>query len=117
MSLTTFLQKINNNEKISFDEAMSVITENYIYEPTDFSNGLAEKKLINTAGSNERSCKIFAFANINQLNRQQTLSLFGDYYQKDVLEDPAGSGHQNIRNFMQFGWDGISFTKQALTAK
>jgi hypothetical protein len=117
MSLTTFLQKIKNNEKVSFDETLSVITENYDYEPTEFSNGLNENVLVNSAGSNEGSCKIFAFAMINQLNQPQTLSLFGNFYHKDVLKDPTGTGHQNIRNFIKYGWDGINFTHQALTAK
>ncbi len=117
MSLALFLQRVKNNEDISFDQTITIITENYSYLPIEFSNGLSESKLINTAGTNEGSCKIFAFAQINQLNQQQTLNLFGDFYRKDVLDDPTGDGHQNIRNFMQFGWEGINFTKQALVAK
>lgn len=115
MSLTRFLQKTKNNETISFDETLIVITENYDYQPTLFSNGLKEKKLINPPGSNEGSCKIFSFAQIHQLDQQQTLNLFGDFYRKDVLENPQGTEHQNIRNFMQFGWEGINFNKHALT--
>lgn len=110
MSLTKFLQKIENNEHVSFDETISVITENYEYIPSEFTNGLNNQQLINAAGSNEGSCKIFSFAQINQLNPQQTLSLFGDYYRQDVLDDPTGTGHQNIRNFMQYGWEGLTFT-------
>ena len=117
MTLTEFLQKIKNNEHVSFDETIAVIAENYEYTPSEFSNGLNNKQLINAAGSNEGSCKIFSFAQINQLNPQQTLGLFGDYYRKDVLDDPTGTGHQNIRNFMQYGWEGINFTQQALKAK
>ncbi len=117
MSLALFLQQILNDEIISFDQTIDIISENYIYQPTEFSNGLAEKTITNTAGSNEGSCKIFAFAKINQLNQQQTLNLFGDFYNKDVLNDPKGNGHLNIRNFMQFGWEGIKFTGQALTTK
>ena len=117
MSLTKFLQKIKNNELVSFDETIAVITENYEYSPCKFKNGLNKQQLINAAGSNEGSCKIFSFAQINQLNQQQTLGLFGDYYRKDVLGDPTGTGHQNIRNFMHYGWEGITFSQQALTAK
>ncbi len=117
MSLPTFLQQIKNNENISFEQTIATITENYIYTATEFSNGLADEKIINTAGSNEGSCKIFAFAQINQLNQQHTLNLFGDYYRKDVLDSPSGDGHQNIRNFMKFGWEGIHFSSVALTAK
>ncbi len=117
MSLSEFLKQIKNNETVSFDQTIAIITENYIYQPTEFSNGLADNQLINAAGSNEGSCKIFAFAQLNKLNQQQTLNLFGDFYRLDVLEDPAGKGHQNIRNFMQYGWEGIHFKQPALTAK
>lgn len=117
MSLTTFLEKVKNNQEISFNETISIITDNYNYQPAEFSNGLKAQRLVNAAGSNEGSCKIFAFAQINQLSQQQTLSLFGDFYRKDVLEDPAGTGHQNIRNFMQYGWEGIVFSQLPLTAK
>jgi len=117
MSLSDFLQQVKNKQVVSFDQTMTVINENYDYQATEFSNGLAESQLINAEGTNEGSCKIFSFAQINQLNQQQTLNLFGDYYRKDVLQDPAGDGHQNIRNFMQYGWEGISFKQQALTVK
>lgn len=117
MSLASFLEKVTNNEAVGFNETIAVITENYDYQPTEFHNGLNEQLLVNQAGTNEGSCKIFAFAQLHQLNRQQTLNLFGDYYRLDVLNDPNGTGHQNIRNFMQYGWDGISFKGVALTAK
>jgi hypothetical protein len=51
------------------------------------------------------------------LNPNQTLNLFGDYFRKDVLENPAGEDHQNIRNFMKYGWEGISFDEEALGKK
>ncbi len=117
MSLAAFIEKVTLNIPVSFDETISVITENYHYQATEFSNGLNEPLLVNQAGSNEGSCKIFAFAQLNRLNQQQTLNLFGDYYRLDVLNDPNGTGHQNIRNFMQYGWDGIRFKGVALTAK
>lgn len=116
MSLTSLLEKITNNAAVSFDETMTVITENYHYQPMEFSNGLNEHTLVNKAGTNEGSCKIFFFAKIHQLNKQQTLNLFGDYYRLDVLNDPQGIGHQNIRNFMTYGWEGICFNGEALTA-
>ena len=114
MSLNAFLEKIKNNDFISFDETIAAITENYHYQPTEFTNGLNKHKLVNQAGTNEGSCKIFAFAQIQGLDKQQTLNLFGDYYRKDVLNNPDGSGHQNIRNFMQYGWEGIQFNSEAL---
>ncbi len=116
MPLASFLEKINNNVAVSFDETIAVITENYQYQATEFSNGLKEQTLVNEAGTNEGSCKILAFAQIHRLDKQQTLNLFGDYYRLDVLNDPQGTGHQNIRNFMKYGWEGICFKGEALTA-
>ncbi|NOT12044.1 MAG: HopJ type III effector protein [Methylococcaceae bacterium] len=117
MSLTAFIEKITNNIAVGFDETMDVIAENYHYQPAEFSNGLGDDQLLNQAGTNEGSCKIFAFARIHQLNQQQTLNLFGDYFREDVLNNPAGTGHQNIRNFMRYGWDGICFKGEPLVAK
>jgi hypothetical protein len=117
MSLASFIEKVKNNENVSFDETISIITDHYHYQATEFSNGLNDQLLVNQAGTNEGSCKIFAFAQLNQLNQQQTLNLFGDYYRLDVLNNPDGTGHQNIRNFIKFGWDGIHFNGVALTAK
>jgi hypothetical protein len=42
--------------------------------------------------------------------------LFWRYYQEDVLGDPEGTSHQNIRNFMKTGWDG-AFYGEALELK
>lgn len=115
MSIDLFLEKIKNNEVINFDETIAVISENYHYQATEFSNGLHENILINKAGTNEGSCKIFAFAQVYQLTQQQTLNLFGDYYRLDVLNNPDGTTHQNIRNFIKYGWEGIHFAGNALS--
>lgn len=101
------------NQAIAFTTTMQVIDENYDFAPTAFKNG----DTFNEANTNNGSCKLFSFAQINDLDVQTTLNLFGDFYTKDVLENPEGDDHQNIRNFMQFGWDGIEFSGTALTAK
>lgn len=117
MSLSAFIKKIHAAEKVTFDETLSVISANYHYQPTDFYNGLGSDKILNAAGSNEGSCRIFAFTQLQQLTQTQTLGLFGDYYWQDVLNNPDGNGHQNIRLFMQYGWEGIHFQGVALTPK
>ncbi|MFX3889306.1 HopJ type III effector protein, partial [Streptococcus suis] len=33
------------------------------------------------------------------------------------LENPDNDDHQNIRNFIRFGWAGVKFSGQALSAK
>jgi hypothetical protein len=115
MTLEKFIEKIIQGVPISFHETIVVITENYFYQPTEFSNGLGDDILINPPGTNEGSCKIFAFAKLHKLTKEQTLCLFGDYYTNDVLQDPQGTDHQNIRRFMCYGWDGIRFQGEALT--
>lgn len=112
--LTNLLKQLKNEpENTLFSEVISVINENYLYTPTSFINGDIE----NVAGTNEGSCKIFAFAQLNNLSEQQTLACFGDYYRIDVLLHPEGNDHGNIRNFMQTGWQGIKFSSVALRLK
>ncbi len=114
MNITTLINKIKTSPlEISFDEVITVIEASYNYQATSFTNG----DLINEAGSNVGSCKIFAFAQLNQLGSTETLACFGDYYRKDVLGNPTGSDHANIRNFMQSGWNGIQFDQQPLRPK
>jgi len=117
MSLAAFIEKAKQQQPISFNETIEVITAHYDYQPTEFSNGLGEDALISPAGTNEGSCKIFTFAQLHQLDQQQTLNLFGDFYHTDVLNDPNGTSHQNIRNFMRDGWAGIQLNGTALTPK
>ena len=110
MTLNDFLTQVKANTPISFADTMTVISENYTYHPATFRNGTLE----NTAGQNEGSCKIFTFARLHNLTEAQTLQLFDDYYRVDVLAHPDGTDHQNIRQFMQHGWSGISFENEAL---
>ncbi len=113
-----FVARIRSNPKsISFSEVIAHIEDQYHYTPTLFKNGIADDCITNEAGTNEGSCKIFAFGKLAQLSAEETLACFGDYYRKDVLENPKGSDHANIRTFMRNGWDGIHFQQPALTAK
>jgi hypothetical protein len=108
------IEKIKNTpNEISFQEIIAFIDANYESTPTRFING----DVINEAGQNSGSCKVFSFAKKLDLNQAETLACFGDYYRKDVLENPQATDHQNIRNFIKFGWSGISFDGQALIAK
>ncbi len=100
-------------ESIEFADVMSTIDEFYSYTPTGFSCGNA----VSEAGSNEGSCKILAFGKLNGLSAEQTLALFGRFYREDVLQHPEGDDHGNIRNFMQVGWNGVSFDNEPLVVK
>lgn len=103
--------------EVVFEDVIAVIEADYEYTPTQFYNGIADKEVVNEAGTNEGSCKIFAFADINDLNESQTLSCFGKYYRQDVLCNLAGTDHANIRNFMKFGWEGVHFDSPPLSVK
>lgn len=117
MPLQSLLIRVRQLEPVSFTESLSVIAEHYDYQPSEFSNGLGEDTLVNPAGSNEGSCKIFAFAMRHRLDQAQTLHLFGDYFYRDVLANPQGDNHKNIRNFMKYGWEGICFSQEPLSEK
>ena len=95
---------------VAFSEVMQVIDEHYVFTPTAFRNGDVQ----NEAGSNNGSCKIFTFAQLHGLDEAATLNAFGDFYTQDVLQNPAGDDHANIRNFMRSGWQGIVFSGNAL---
>ena len=111
MPLQQFLKALKSNPKlITFEQTMKTIEEHYLYTDTAFDNG----KLKNAAGENIGSCKLFAFAQMQQLTNEQTLNCFGDYYRKDVVQHPQATDHGNIRNFMQYGWEGIKFHAAAL---
>ena len=114
MNLESFLEKLKQTpEAITFAETIAVIEANYDFTPTAFENGLQH----NAAGENSGSCKLFSFAEIQNLSEAATLSCFGAYYYEEVLGDPEGTNHQNIRNFIKTGWDGIAFYGSALVLK
>jgi len=92
---------------------MAVIEALYGFTPAAFKNG----ELMNEAGQNAGSCKLFAFAQMQGFTTEQTLACFGAYYRHDVLKNPDGTDHMNIRNFMKYGWAGIQFNNNPLTPK
>lgn len=102
-------QLSNSPESVEFNQVIEVINNHYDYTPTRFTNGEGETQVVNEAGTNEGSCKIFGFAQLHKLDEQQTLNCFGHYYREDVLQSPEGLDHGNIRNFMSSAWNGISF--------
>ncbi|MDP9960873.1 HopJ type III effector protein [Chryseobacterium lathyri] len=103
----------NNPDTIQFKEVIAHIDDQYDFTPTFFKNG----DTVNEAGQNNGSCKVFSFAKLQGLSKEQTLPLFGEFYREDVLKNPEGTDHQNIRNFMKYGWEGISFEGEALKGR
>jgi hypothetical protein len=98
--------------EIDFSGVITFIETIYSHTPTAFINGDQE----NAATENQGSAKVLAFAKINQLSEPDTLLLFAEHYEA-VLADPNGSNHQNIRQFMANGWEGVSFVGEVLKLK
>jgi hypothetical protein len=97
---------------ISFVDVIAAIDSLYHHTPTAFKNGDVD----NQANQNQGSAKVFSFAKLSQLSQQDTLLLFAEHYDA-VLNTPEGNDHQNIRQFMQHGWDGVKFENSALSLK
>jgi len=116
-ALAAFLFRIASGQPVGFRETMDIIAAHYDYRPARFRNGLGEDRLTNEAGTNEGSCKIFAFARLRHLSEAETLALFGEYYRDEVLPHPEGEGHKNIRTFMKHGWAGIDYDAEPLTPR
>lgn len=118
MNVDELLQQIKHrSEQVQFSDVIATIEQYYDYSDCEFTNGLGAARVVNAAGSNVGSCKIFAFGRLHELSPEQTLACFGDYYRVDVLQHPDGSDHQNIRTFMKTGWAGITFSGEALRLK
>lgn len=109
MTISNLIEAVQKAEIIAFSEVIATIDAHFEFTPTRFTNGA----VINEANTNNGSCKVFAFAKIYQLEAKETLFLFGEHYQK-VLATPEEMDHQNIRNFINSGWEGISFEGNAL---
>lgn len=115
-AIPAFIARLGKGDSLTFEETLHVIDAHYIHTPTAFSNGVGDDAINNTEQQNQGSCKLFAFARLHRLNSQQTLAAFGQHFQH-LLEDPEGSDHANIRNFMRFGWDAIHFDGIPLSEK
>jgi HopJ type III effector protein len=113
MTLNLFIEKLKlHPELVTFAETISIIDTYYSFTPTGFQNGTQ----YNAGGENSGSCKIFFFAHLQNLTPIETLTCFGDYYFIEVLQNSEGTNHQNIRNFIKTGWEGIHFEGIALVA-
>lgn len=109
--LLNLLAQLKEN-KIVFSDVIAFIETYYQHQPTAFKNGEA----YNEATQNQGSAKVLTFAKLNGLSKEDTLYLFAEHYQA-VLATPDATDHQNIRQFMANGWDGVVFEGEALVAK
>ena len=100
-------------DSLTFESVMELIDTHYESQLLEFKNG----DIINKQGENEGSAKLLSYAALSDMDKDTTLRLWGQYY-REVVADPNGSSHQNIRNFMKYGWKGVPFENGvALTRK
>jgi hypothetical protein len=100
-------------DALTFEEVMEIIDTHYESQLLEFKNG----DIVNQQGENEGSAKLLSYAALSNMDKETTLKLWGQYY-REVLNDPNGTSHANIRNFMKYGWDGVPFENGiALTRK
>ncbi|MGN0002824.1 MAG: HopJ type III effector protein [Sphingobacterium composti] len=111
MSLNNLLHQLSAKQ-IFFLDVLAFIEANYNYTPSAFKNGNQQ----NAATENQGSARVLFFAKINNLSKEDTLSLFAEHYDA-VLNSPEGNDHQNIRQFMANGWDAVSFDNAVLFEK
>ncbi len=113
--MTSDLQTLLTNLKeqnIEFKQVLEFIDARYQHQATAFKNGDA----YNENTQNQGSARVFAFAQLNHLSETDTLHLFAEHYQA-VLATPEGTDHQNIRQFMLHGWQGVVFEGNALVKR
>lgn len=96
----------------TFNDVISYIENLFTHQPTAFKNGM----LFNDESQNQGSAKVLMFGKINELTQPETLSLFCEHFDA-VLNEPDGSNHQNIRQFMAHGWEGVEFKGRVLILK
>lgn len=100
-------------DDLKFEEVIEIIDTHYETGLIEFKNG----DIVNQPGENEGSAKVLSYAALSEMDKETTLKLWGQYY-RDVLKNPDGDDHQNIRNFMKYGWEGVPFENGiALTRK
>ncbi len=100
------------NKTVNFATVLEHIESLYTHTPTGFTNGAQR----NESTQNQGSAKVFGFAKAEGLSKEDTLLLFAEHYYS-VLDTPNDADHQNIRQFMLKGWDGITFDGVVLEKK
>lgn len=99
---------------VIFQNVISVIRTHYECTPVAFSTGYGTAlQTHNAAGTNAASSQLLAYARRLGLDAPTTLALYGEHH-RDVLADPTGQSHANIRAFMANGWAGVVMAEDPL---
>ncbi len=105
---------MSSSEKYSkLNAALAAIRSVYDVPTQAFSVG----DHCNTRGQNLGSLTILGFAKASGITDvSQILPMFGEAYD-EVLTDPEGDGHKNIRAFIQCGMEGVKFEGDGISLK
>ena len=136
--LTKSTLKIDNHKLIEFDEIKfinknllihiirknkkSILSFKFILQSIEscfkfnINNGFKNGIIYNELNTNIGSLKVLLFAKLFKLNKLTTLKLWSEHY-FNVLNDPNGTSHGNIRNFIKYGWLGIDFLTNSIENK
>lgn len=100
-----------------FQDVMNILRRHYECVPAAFATGVGTpKETRNPAGSNAASCLLLAAARRLGFSMPETLALYREHY-RDVLADPDGVTHANIRALIANGWAGVEFSADPLRLK
>lgn len=116
MDIQSLLTQLDQSpETLVFKDIIAAIEAAYNFTPVAFHNN----GLDNAEGENQGSCKVFAFAKLHNLSKDNTLALFAEHYFKGVLLTPDGNDHQNIRHFLKSddALNGVTLAANALSLK
>jgi len=113
MNTQQYLEQLASGEEMKFSDFTDLIDNEYSFKSVAFTNG----DLDNKDEENQGSAKVFCFGLMHELSEYEVLRCFGEHYQNvlDSLSD--GTSHLNIRNFMRWGWKGVSINAEALLKK
>lgn len=106
-----FLTQLSN-DNFQFETSLTFIEQYFNFTATAFNNGGVQ----NSAEQNQGSCKVFALAQLLELNQQQALQCFGQHY-RDVLATPNVDNHHNLRRVLKEGLGSIHFDHFPLELK
>lgn len=94
---------------LHFADVLAVIDDAYAFSPCGFATAAGtDAEVLNPRGANTGSLKVLSFAALNGLDSAATLALFAEHY-GEVVANPGGGSHPNIRAFRAQGWDGVRF--------
>jgi hypothetical protein len=103
--IENLLRKVRTDaSSLMFAETLEAIELGFEFFGVKFSCG----DVVSSSSENTGSSKVLSMAILVGLTDAETLACFGEHY-RDVLADPSGASHANIRALMATGLAGVKF--------